>query len=83
MGPDDNSGRLNLMTAQSRAAALARADWSRVFDLAVDYFIGLPSWAAAGDPRYQVWMTDTMPIKLPGATGSPIRPIGLALASSS
>ncbi len=24
-----------------------------------------------------------MPIKLPGATGSPIRPIGLALASSS
>jgi len=59
VGPDDNSGRLNLMTAQSRAAALARADWSRVFDLAVDYFIGLPSWAAAGDLRYQVWMTDT------------------------
>lgn len=58
-GPEDNIGRLNLMTSQSRAAALARADWSRVFDLAVDYFIGMPSWAAAGDPRYQVWMTHT------------------------
>jgi len=58
-GPDDNIGRLNLMTAESRAAALSRADWSRVFDLAVDYFIGMPSWAAAGDPRYQVWMTHT------------------------
>jgi kynurenine formamidase len=58
-GPEDNIGRLNLMTAESRQAVLARADGSRIFDLAVDYFIGMPSWAAAGDPRYQVWMTHT------------------------
>jgi kynurenine formamidase len=58
-GPADNVGRLNLMTPESRQAVLARADGSRVFDLAVDYFLGMPSWAAAGDPRYQMWMTHT------------------------
>jgi kynurenine formamidase len=58
-GPDDNVGRLNLMTPTSRQAVLSRADGSRVFDLAVDYFLGMPSWAAAGDPRYQMWMTHT------------------------
>ena len=58
-GPADNIGRLNLMTAQSRQAALARADGSRVFDLAVEYFLGMPSWSAAGDPTYQMWMTHT------------------------
>jgi len=58
-GPDDNVGRLNLMTPASRQEVLSRADGSRVFDLAVDYFVGMPSWAAAGDPRYQMWMTHT------------------------
>lgn len=58
-GPDDNVGRLNLMTPTSRQEVLSRADGSRVFDLAVDYFVGMPSWAAAGDPRYQMWMTHT------------------------
>jgi kynurenine formamidase len=58
-GPADNVGRLNLMTPESRQAVLSRADGRRVFDLAVDYFLGMPSWAAAGDPRYQMWMTHT------------------------
>jgi kynurenine formamidase len=58
-GPDDNIGRLNLMTATSRQAVLSRADGRQVYDLAVDYFLGMPSWAAAGDPRYQMWMTHT------------------------
>src|ERR1700739_3310015 len=58
-GPEDNVGRLNLMTPESRQAVLARADGRRVFDLAVDYCLGMPSWAAAGDPRYQMWMTHT------------------------
>jgi len=58
-GPDDNVGRLNLMTPESRQAVLARADGSRIYDLAVDFFLGMPSWAAAGDPRYQMWMTHT------------------------
>lgn len=58
-GPNDEIGRLNLMTADSRAAILGRLDPSRVYDLSVEYFIGMPSWQAAGDPPYQMWLTHT------------------------
>ncbi len=58
-GPDDEIGTLNMMTAASRQAVLSRADASRVFDLAVDYFVGMPSWHILGDPRYQFWLTHT------------------------
>ncbi|MCZ4317282.1 cyclase family protein [Comamonadaceae bacterium G21597-S1] len=58
-GPDDERGRLNLMTPDSRAAVLARVDGGAVYDLSVEYFIGMPGWHAAGDPRYQIWMTHT------------------------
>jgi kynurenine formamidase len=58
-GPDDEIGRLNLMTEASRAAVLARLDARKVYDLGVEYFIGMPSWQAVGDPRYQMWMTHT------------------------
>jgi kynurenine formamidase len=30
-----------------------------MFDLNVEYFIGMPSWVAAGDPPYGIWMTHT------------------------
>jgi kynurenine formamidase len=56
-GPRDEIGRLNLMTPASRAAALARADASKAYDLSVEFFIGMPSWQAAGDPAYQMWLT--------------------------
>lgn len=58
-GPDDEIGRLNLMTPTTQAALLARVDARRVYDLSVEYFIGMPSWQAAGDPHYQLWMTHT------------------------
>jgi len=58
-GKDDEIGRLNLMTAESRSAILANADWKQVFDLSVDYFLGMPSWQAVGDPEYQIWLTHT------------------------
>lgn len=58
-GSDDELGRLNLMTPQSRAAVLSRLDGRRVYDLSVEYFIGMPGWHGAGDPRYQIWMTHT------------------------
>lgn len=58
-GPDDELGALNRMTAESRAAILARIKGGEVYDLAVDYFIGMPSWHLLGDPRYQFWMTHT------------------------
>lgn len=58
-GPDDELGRLNLMTTDSRAAVMSRVSGGGVYDLSVDYFIGMPSWQAAGDPPYQMWMTHT------------------------
>lgn len=58
-GPDDQIGRLNLMTDASRAAVLSRVTGGRVYDLSVEYFIGMPSWQAAGDPHYRLWMTHT------------------------
>lgn len=58
-GPTDEIGRLNLITAESRARILSRIDGSAAYDLSVEYFIGMPSWQAAGDPHYQIWMTHT------------------------
>jgi kynurenine formamidase len=50
---------LNLATADSRARVMSDVDAGRVFDLAVDYFIGMPSWTASGDPPFQIWMSAT------------------------
>jgi kynurenine formamidase len=58
-GPEDQIGRLNLITPESREKVMASIDPSRPFDLTVNYFIGMPSWTAAGDPPYQIWMTHT------------------------
>lgn len=58
-GPDDQIGMLNMMTPESRAAILAQADPTRLFDLSVEYHVGMPSWAGLGDPTYQFWMTHT------------------------
>lgn len=58
-GPDDELGALNRMTDASRAAVLGRVAGGRVYDLAVDYFVGMPSWHVLGDPRYQYWLTHT------------------------
>ncbi len=58
-GPKDEIGRLNLMTPESRAGVLRRLGGPKVYDLSVEYFIGMPSWQAAGDPPYQMWMTHT------------------------
>ena len=38
---------------------LAQADGSRIFDLSVEYFVGMPSRTEAGDPPFQIWMTHT------------------------
>ena len=58
-GATDEIGRLNLITPESRANILSRIDGAAVYDLSVEYFIGMPSWQAAGDPHYQIWMTHT------------------------
>lgn len=58
-GPDDQLGALNRMTDASRAAVLARLAGGTVYDLGVEYFVGMPSWHVLGDPRYQYWLTHT------------------------
>jgi kynurenine formamidase len=59
MSSPDEIGRLAWMTPESQAAALAQADASRPFDLAVDYFLGMPAWTRLGDPKYDIWLTHT------------------------
>jgi kynurenine formamidase len=58
-GPDDEIGMLNLMNPASCREVVRNADAGKIFDLAVDNFVGMPSWAAAGDPSFQMWMTHT------------------------
>ncbi len=58
-GPNDEIGRLNLITPESQAAILSRVSGGKNYDLSVEYFIGMPSWQAAGDPHYRMWMTHT------------------------
>ena len=58
-GPDDEIGMLNLMTDATRARVMAEADGSKMFDLAVDYFVGMPCWTYAGDPGFNIWMSHT------------------------
>lgn len=58
-GPSDEMGMLNLMTDESRAAAWAAADPTTIYDLSVDYHVGMPSWDGLGDPTYQIWMSHT------------------------
>ena len=58
-GKNDEIGRLNMMTPQRQAEVMAQVDASQIHDLSVEYFVGMPSWQAAGDPHYQFWMTHT------------------------
>ncbi len=58
-GADDEIGRLNLMTDASRLAVLGRISSGKVYDLGVEYFLGMPSWQAIGDQRFQLLMTHT------------------------
>lgn len=47
------------MTPESQALVLQRADGTHAFDLAVSYFVGMPSWIVLGDPKYDIWLTHT------------------------
>lgn len=58
-GETDEIGRLNMMTPKRQAEVMAQVDASQIHDLSVEYFVGMPSWQAAGDPHYQFWMTHT------------------------
>lgn len=58
-GPQDEIGTLNMMSDESRLSALSSIGSGRVYDLSVDYFVGMPSFHALGDPPYQYWLTHT------------------------
>lgn len=58
-GPQDEIGTLNMMTDESRLRALRRVRSGKVYDLSVEYFVGMPSWYVLGDPRYQYHLTHT------------------------
>jgi kynurenine formamidase len=58
-GPNDEIGRLNWITPESQTAVLSGLSPTRVFDLAVSYFINMPGFFDAADPKYEIWMTHT------------------------
>ncbi|KRA84379.1 cyclase family protein [Altererythrobacter sp. Root672] len=59
IGPEDQLGRMSAMSAASRSAILAQADGGAPYDLAQDFFHGMPSFTEAGDPPFSMWMTHT------------------------
>jgi len=58
-GEDDVIGRLNWMTAQRAHQTLSRVAAGPVYDLSVEYFIGMPAWSGSGDPKFEIWLTHT------------------------
>lgn len=58
-GPEDEIGTLNMMNERSRLEILSSIGSGKVYDLSVEYFVGMPSFSALGDPPYQFWLTHT------------------------
>jgi kynurenine formamidase len=58
-GEEDEIGMLNLMTPATRRDVLSKANDGAIFDLSVDYFIGMPAWTHNGDPSFQIWLSHT------------------------
>lgn len=58
-GPEDEIGTLNMMSTSSRMAVLSSIGSGKIYDLSVEYFVGMPSFHALGDPPYQYWLTHT------------------------
>lgn len=58
-GPQDEIGTLNMMTEDSKLEILSQIQSGKTYDLSVDYFVGMPSFDALGDPAYQYWLTHT------------------------
>lgn len=58
-GASDEVGMLNLISPESMREVMKVADFGKVIDLSVDYFTGMPSFTAGGQPPYQLWMTNT------------------------
>jgi kynurenine formamidase len=58
-GPADEIGSLNKISPASTLAVLGRVSSGKVYDLGVEYFVGMPSYYFLGQPRYQIWNVHT------------------------
>src|SRR5436190_11374691 len=58
-GADDERGMLNNLTGELRVHATSRMDASRVYDLAIEFFPGMPEYLEAQDQPYQICLTHT------------------------
>ena len=58
-GVNDEIGTLNMMTDQSRLSILSKINNGKIYDLSVEYFVGMPSFHQLGDPAYQYYLTHT------------------------
>ena len=72
-GADDEIGRLNWITPESRAAVLERVDGAMLFDLSVEYFVGMPSYAAQLAPDCCTWAASAARWRPSSAVRSGIR----------
>lgn len=58
-GSEDEIGTLNMMSEESRLHVLMNIGSGKIYDLSVDYFVGMPSFHSLGDPGYQYALTHT------------------------
>lgn len=58
-GKSDEIGTLNMMSDSTNLALFSKIRSGKVYDLGVEYFVGMPGFTALGDPAYQYWMTHT------------------------
>jgi kynurenine formamidase len=55
-GPDDELGRLNMITEDSVAATMSMIKPGKSYDLSVDFSNGMPSFFSGAEPRYGYWL---------------------------
>ena len=58
-GSQDEIGALNRITPESVLKVVQRISSGKVYDLSVEYFVGMPSYYFLGQPRYQIWNVHT------------------------
>jgi kynurenine formamidase len=58
-GPADEIGALNRITPESILKVVQRINSGKVYDLSVEYYVGMPSYYFLGQPRYQIWNVHT------------------------
>ncbi len=58
-GSEDEIGALNLMDDETRLDVVSRISSGRIYDLSVEYFVGMPSYDFNGQPRFQIFNVHT------------------------